>query len=172
MRNFPRVVLAGLTALAVAAFAGCQGSGDSKFPAKASGKVTYNGSPVTGGTITFHTADGTPIQAPIDADGSYLIASLPEGPVTVTVETESLNSKAPQYAGQGNQMGGMYGGPGAGKASGAPKGGAMSSPAPEGYSGPERAYVKIPAKYADKSTSGITTTLKKGEQKFDVVLTG
>lgn len=158
-------------AVLATALAGCQGSGDSKFPAKVSGKVTYNGSPVTGGTITFHTADGSPIQAAIGADGSYTIVNLPEGPVTVTVETESLNQKTPQYTGQGDQKGAMYGGRGGGgPAGGAPKGD-TKSPMPSEAQSSQPVYVKIPAKYAQTATSGLTTTLKKGDQKFDVPLT-
>jgi hypothetical protein len=157
-------------AVMAAALAGCQGSGDNKFPAKVSGKVSYNGSPVTGGTITFHTADGSPIQAAIGLDGTYNIVNLPEGPVTVTVETESLNQKTPQYTGQGARKG-MYGGRGAGPAAGGAPKGDTKSPMPSEAQSSQPVYVKIPGKYAQASTSGLTTTLKKGDQKFDVTLT-
>ena len=59
---------------------------------------------------------------------------------------------------------------GPGPAGGAPKG-PTKSPEPENTGAAEPVYVKIPAKYAKTESSGLTVTLKKGEQKFDVPLT-
>jgi hypothetical protein len=53
-----------------------------------------------------------------------------------------------------------------------PKGkGAGASPPPEGAGGAASVYVKIPAKYADKATSGLKVTLNKGKTQFDIPLT-
>ena len=158
--------------IAALTFVGCQQSGNSAFPVTLSGKVTYNGSPVGGGLITVFTADGTPIQVPIGPDGSYLADNLPEGPVTVAVNTESVNpnKKTEDYRGQGGGNAAKYGMKMAAP-SAAPKGGAPKSPAPEGAGGAHATYVKIPAKYANKETSGLSTTLKKGKQTYDISLT-
>ena len=45
-----------------------------------------------------------------------------------------------------------------------------SSPSPEGFKAAETKYVRIPTKYADKTTSGETATLKVGSQKKDITL--
>ena len=151
---------------------GCK-SGNPDYPVKVSGKVTHNGTTVGGGTITFHTADGAPIQAPIAPDGTYAFASLPEGTFGVTIETESINpsKKKEEYKGAvGGGPQGMYG-KSSGKASPQKSKGAENSPAPDGAQVAESIYVKIPAKYNDKATSGLTVTLKKGEQKHNFELT-
>jgi hypothetical protein len=166
---------AGAVALQMAAlaFVGCQSSGNANYPVRVTGKVTYNGSPVGGGVVTFHAADGTPIQVPIAPDGTYTADGLPEGAMAVTVETESVNRKQEEYRGQGG--GGMMSkyGKGGGGGAAAPKGkGMQMSPVPPGAGGGvEPNYVKIPAKYADKATSGLSVTLKSGKQTYDIRLT-
>src|SRR5215216_2041883 len=87
--------------IAALAFVGCQSSGNSNYPVQVTGKVTHNGSPVGGGTVTFHTPDGAPIQVPIAPNGTYTADALPEGTMAVTVETESVNRKQEEYRGQG-----------------------------------------------------------------------
>jgi hypothetical protein len=165
MFNSTRVVAVAIAA-AILTMAGCDSNKQSQ--GKVSGKVTYNGATVTGGSVTFFTADNTPLQVPIGADGLYVVPNVPEGPVTVVVETESLNKKAEEYRGGGAGKG-MYGKGGGGQV---PKGKGMEySPGPAGGGGASPIYVKIPAKYADKATSGLTTTVKKGDQTYNIELT-
>lgn len=153
---------------------GCK-SDNSNYPVKVSGKVSYNGNTVGGGTVTFYTADGAPIQAPISPDGTYVFPSLPEGTFGVTIESESVNpsQKKETYGGVagGGGMTGKYG-KGGGGAQAAPKGKkAENSPVPEGAQTGDPTYVKIPAKYKDKATSGLSVTLKKGDQTHNFDLT-
>src|SRR5262249_50914115 len=88
-----------------------------------------------------------------------------DGEMTVTVETESINpdKKVQEYkGGSGAGPGKMYGkvaGGGAVKGKGAPL-----SPTPEGASVATQ-YMKIPAKYKDPASSGLSAPLKKGGQK-------
>src|SRR5829696_1964631 len=92
-----------------------------------SGAVSYNGKPVTGGSMTLYVGDGI-YPVAISADGTYSATQIPEGEAIVTVDTEALNPNKPKY-GDGRPQGGM-------------------SPVPEGASqGPTGKYVKLPAKY-------------------------
>lgn len=151
------------------------GCDSSVNPCKLSGKVTYKDQPVSGGTITLVLADGNTFPINILADGSYVFPNLPEGSGTVIIETESINpEKKQEYRGAaGGGPASMYGGKsGAGGAGGKYKGQAPAgSPVPEGAKGNSPIYVKIPAKYSDKTKSGLAVTLKKGDNKQDFALT-
>ena len=74
----------------------------------------------------------------------------------MTVETESVNAnkKTPSYGGK--------------------KGAAMMALPPEALeriAGQGGQYVKIPSKYANPQGSGLTTTLKAGDNTYDINLT-
>lgn len=138
---------------------GCQ-SGNSNTPSSVRGKVTYKGAPVTAGTITFYPKDGGMYPHNINADGTYEMTSLPVGEMIVTIETETANTntKMPTYGPRGK----------GGKGGKNP----MIGPTPEGAPPPQAqgAYVKIPSKYAEKETSGLTVTLQRGNQEKDFPL--
>ena len=154
---------------------GCSNE-NKEFPAQVSGKVTYKGAAVTGGIITLYTAEGSPIQAPISNNGTYLFPNLPIGQMTVTIDTDSVNPesmKKEEYKGgkgPGGGAAGMY------KMKSAPmptlkKGQENSkSPVPEGTQVNEAVFVKIPAKYKAKGTSGLSMELKAGKQTKDFEL--
>lgn len=163
------------------------GCGGSSTPAAVQGKVTLDGAPVTGGSISFHSATGD-YTGPIAADGTYSIGDIPAGEMTVTVETESINpdKKAPPVYGSrtagGGTPGGGGGSPKPGSGGGPPMGAAKGpdgkpyqaegSPKPEGAPVAEKGtYVKIDAKYNDKDKSGIKKTLNAGKQTIDIELT-
>ena len=152
---------------------GCK-QGNPNAPARVTGQVTYNGSPVTGGNVYFHPKEGGAIPAPIGPDGRYTAFDILDGEMVVTVETESINpdKKQPEYRGyKGGGPSKMYGGKAGGGAV-VPKGKGMEmSPAPESSPGVNTKYMKIPAKYADPKTSGLTVTLVKGEQTHNIDLT-
>ena len=136
---------------------GCGGSNRSA-PASLSGKVTYKGSPVTAGMLTLYTNEAGVYSASLGADGTFSASDLPAGDAVVTVDTESANPnrKVPQY---GDKRGGDKG---------------ATSPPPEGVQtggAAKGSYVKIPAKYSDKSKSGLTVTLTKGKNQKDFELT-
>jgi hypothetical protein len=142
--------------LLVPLVAGC-GSKNPAIAAKVSGKVTYNGSSVTAGNVIFYTEEGQKIVMPIGPDGMYRQSDIPAGKMLVEVETESAN-KGPQAEYTGGR------GPGAGKKAG-------MSPIPEDFKSKQGgAYVKIPGKYASKDTSGLSTTLSKGSNTYDIPL--
>jgi hypothetical protein len=154
-----RTLRLGLLALALGLTAGC--GPKSPIPAKVSGKVTYNGNPVQGGNITFHSKDRGSYSATLGEGGVYEISALPDGELVVTVETESINpnKKTPAYGGgRGAAIDQKY--MEAMKKSGAPINTDQS-----------KNYVKIPAKYAKEESSGLTVTLKAGKQTQDFPLT-
>jgi hypothetical protein len=163
MRLQTRLVVA--FPLFLAAAVGCS-SGNSNFPAKVSGKITYQGQPVTAGMVTFHSKNNEVYSSSLAPDGTYTMANLPVGEMTVCVETESFNpnKKTPEY--KGGKGPGQSGAP-----SVAPKKGSTSSPVPSGAGQGGGSYVKIPAKYADRSGSPLRATLEKGNNTKDFELT-
>jgi len=65
-----------------------------------SGTVTFDGKPLTGGSITFMSKDDTRYRTTvaIGPEGTFSAADAPQGVLQATVETESLLfSKAPGY---------------------------------------------------------------------------
>ncbi len=82
MKSFwlPAAVLLG-----VLATTGCGKSGPPKFPV--AGKVTFKGTPVSEGMITFFRQDDGAYAAMIDGSGSYVVdAGLREGQYRVYIE--------------------------------------------------------------------------------------
>lgn len=179
MKTAQRAIAASLfTGLLVLA-AGCGGDKKSHL----SGVVTYNNAPVTGGNITLASDAGGTYSCPIQMDGNYLITDILPGTYSVTVETETVNPdrKTPPYGGQ--KMG-----PGAGTASKMEKmnkdyenqmkkGGETGSLAAGGNSfGPAsreellKRYTKIPTKFTDKKTSGLSVEVGQGKIKKDFAL--
>jgi hypothetical protein len=162
----------GAALLSALVLAGCQ-EGNPNAPAKVTGRVTYNGSPVTGGSISFHYKDGAITTAAIDGSGNYSAADIQPGEVAVTVETESINPEKPTTEYRGTSAGGMSSKYGKSAPGGKmlPKGQGMSnSPAPGGTTS-VLTYVKIPKKYADPTSSGLTYTIEKGTHSKDFALT-
>lgn len=69
---------------------GCGGGKGEDEGIKLQGKVTYQGKPVTNGSITFHEANGGVWTASLDDNGGYAITGVPKGKVKVTVENEHM----------------------------------------------------------------------------------
>ena len=127
-------------AAGMAGLAGCGGG-----TADLAGTVTYKGKPVTSGTVQALQAGGKVTAAGIGADGRYRIADAAAGAAKVGV-----NSPDPRQApaeGGGRVM------------PGAPKPKAAAA---------DPTWVKLPDKYADPDTSGLTTTLSAGSNTFDI----
>ena len=146
-------------ALALLTVAGC--TKNPNAPAQISGVVKYKGQPLPGGTLVFHDSEGKAYSAPIQQDGKYDLTDVPVGEMKVTVETESLNpaNTQPTYGGQRAAKMGMadYNPPGA--------------PPRPGTEEKKAQYVKIPEKYNNVNSSGLTATLKKGKNSKDFDLT-
>jgi len=106
------------------------------------GKVTYKGSPVTGGTVHIVTEGGN-FPANIKRDGTFTAADIPAGPAKVTVETESIHQNARQD----------------------PAAKAYMEKNPN-----MPLYMPIPKRYAKPETSGLTLDVRKGmqEKTFDL----
>ena len=125
-----RVVFGCSLAAMVMALSGCGGDGSKQT--NVSGKITYKGAPVTGGTLKFYptTGGGAAIPGAINDDGTFAFGGVPQGDYTVTVETESI-----KFSGSGYDMKGKAPPPGA-------------TPPPD--IGKKGHYVAIPAKYKAK----------------------
>jgi hypothetical protein len=106
------------------------------------GTVTYGGETVQMAEINvFGEKDQTGGQI---EDGRYKVERVPLGEVKIGVNTDAVRSN---FIGQ--QMARAKG---------------VSS-------GPALKFIAVPSKYADPSTSGVTTTIKRGKNTFDIVLT-
>jgi hypothetical protein len=152
-------------------------------PAHVHGSVTYNGQPVTGGTITLYSEDAGLYTIPIRQDGTFSESDLPKGTMKVTIETESVNTTrpVPQYgagrreakaAPKGGSPGQAAAGPAAAQVGVRQRSGGMGSPLPTNVEHVHPgAYVKIPRKYSDVRASGLTVTLERGNQQKDFNLT-
>ena len=161
----------GVGGAAALAFLGLlAGCGPSNNGSTVSGKVTYKGEPLNGGTIKLYsdaapTAGGADhsFHIAIKPDGTFTASNVPTGTMTVTVETQAPQTK---------------GGPNIDPATGMPV--SMKPPAnfdpnqikssPAATAGAPK-LTAIPQKYADPKTSGLTWEIKPGQQKKDFDLT-
>jgi hypothetical protein len=141
-------VLLGIAPLLLLA-GGCSGS-----EGKVSGRVSYNGQPVTGGWVIFRPADGSKntVNAEIDENGDYS-TSVPVGEVRIAVDNEDLQPS----------VGGGKGVVPPGVRLPAPTQGDTATPN-EPPSTPPGRYVPIPPKYYNVETSGLADTIQSGSQ--------
>lgn len=130
---------------ALMALLGCSGppSGTVK------GRVTFKGEPVVLGTIAFHGADGRVASGSISG-GAYRVEKIPVGPAVLTVQAHP--PAAPLLPPPGE-----------------------NGPSPESATQfaeaiARRTSVALPARYADKNTSGLTYAVRNGGQTHDVSL--
>jgi hypothetical protein len=153
--NKHRLVSLAVLAIGVGVI-GC--GGNPHAPARVSGKVTYNGKPVTGGSMAFVTPDGNSYPAQLGSDGTYTATDLPAGELVVIIDTESLNPAKKPPAGSDAEKRMKY---------------QMQKPPPgvADQPRPEQFYVKIPEKYSNPKTSPLTVTLTSGRQVHNFELT-
>ena len=141
------------------------------------GKVTYQGNALKGGTVTLIPADSGPtFSTKIEEDGTYKFEQrVPTGKYKVCVETESLRpartSQGPSYAGR----------PGGGadrskiknqppKGAELPEGYRPADPFGGGAAEAAKRYVPIPDKYANPGETPLTVDVKGGAQAHDIPL--
>jgi len=110
------------------------------------GKVTYGGETVPLALIVVVGSRGQ--STGHIEDGRYKVENAPLGEVRIGVNTEAAKG---QLISQ--QMAQSYKGPGKGSS---------RSPAPR--------LVEVPAKYWEAEKSGITTTIKRGKNTYDIAL--
>lgn len=159
--------------LVLVAAAGCGPSN-----AKLSGKVTYKGTPLKGGTVTFiPQGGGQTFSTTIDENGTYTFQQIHTGKYKVCVETESLK---PAAAKAGAAYGGARSsGPGAADKSKIKNEPPPGAQVPEGYrtvnpfsgaaEGMKR-YVAIPPEYAKPESTKLSYEVKGGAQQYDIPL--
>jgi hypothetical protein len=106
------------------------------------GTVTYGTEKVEVALVIVQGKDGS-ATASIGEDGRYKADNVPLGEVSIAVSTE---------AGKGQMMGKM-----------------VAQAQGKGEGKPPK-LINVPAKYADPATSGIKTTVNKGENTFNIVI--
>jgi hypothetical protein len=134
---------------------GCGSSGT------VSGKVTYLGEDLGGGTVLFVSPGKKTERATIAPDGSYTIANIPAGTVKIAVETasarppdqEAMRRGIPQIPPDADLP------PQAEKS--------MYKSSPENKGGK---YVWIPNEYGDPEQSKLTLEVTGGNQHYDIKL--
>lgn len=111
------------------------------------GKVTYQGKPVTGGQVTFFNEDGFNNNGVIDENGNYTISS-PVGPVKIMVDNKMLKMGMKEAAkkGAGPRPGGEEPKPIKGK------------------------FVPLPDKYSAPDKTDLSYTVTNGPQTHDIEL--
>jgi hypothetical protein len=117
-----------------------------------SGKITYQGETLRGGTIIFASQeDKGSVVAEIGNDGTYTIEKVPSGKVKIVVETSSLAKRAriPSHSAPDGQK--MPGG---------------------GSSDLKARYVPIPAQYESFDSTPLTYEVKSGKHQFNITLEG
>jgi hypothetical protein len=110
-----------------------------------SGKVTYKGKPLVFGTVQFEGRDGMLRQGNIETDGSYTVSGVATGEAKVAVS--SRNPKSSDFIPIQRE------------------GGPKLPPRPD-YPG----WFPIPDKYETPYKSGLTYTIKRGENKINIEL--
>lgn len=119
---------------------GCSSSGSTTT---VTGKITYDGKPVTTGLINFMVEGGRPLGGGIESDGSYSF-DLPPGDYKVRIDSPPPPDPASLEA-------------------------PPSTPAPAG----RPLVGQVPPKFANYETSGLTLTVgADSSQQQDFALTG
>jgi hypothetical protein len=110
------------------------------------GKISYQGKPLPGGTVSFHPAKGKPFVGAIQPDGTYRIKDVPAGQYRVAIETASAKPKVkPPVKDKDNDT--------------------KVEPPKDA----ER-YVPIPEKYGDPNLSPLMVEVQKGKNFFNIEL--
>jgi hypothetical protein len=119
------------------------GCGRSSRVGGITGKVHLGTRPLTGGSVTFVGADGTKASSGIGRDGTYRISQMVVGPARIAVV--SRTHVPPGLLRSGRRQA-------------------------KGTAAAEERPVAIPKRYERPESSGLTYTVLKGEQPFDIKL--
>jgi hypothetical protein len=148
----PHLVVRVALFLALLAGLGCGSS-----TGTVTGKVTFNGQPVTSGSVVFHGADGRVDSGLLDTQGNYTITRAPVGTVKVAVMAAKSSTKVV----------------GGGAPPGPPAGKGKLKQGPDSTEKPIPATVEkspIPERYYDPEKSGLVYTVTSGTQVIDIDL--
>jgi hypothetical protein len=157
-----------LTLLALIVSMGATGCAGGK-KCTITGTVSYKGTPLKGGNITFvSTAGKLTVSGVIAEDGSYKLQNVPAGTVKICVETRSLLPPIGAMTDAGPMAGKM----GAGKnpPTYAPPPGMNSDYKPPQIEDKSKRYVRIPDLYANEKTTKLDYTVESSTKK-DIDLT-
>lgn len=151
MRGWRNWLYSAVAATFVIGLAACGSNAPVALPstgASMEGAVKYNDKTLHFGIVIV---DGgtTSAQGQIEMDGTYKVENVPVGPVKLAVVTNPGMARGAQMAGATNQ------GPDA-------KGPGKLGKVPD--------YVDVPTKYHTAATSGLTYTVEKGVNKYDIVI--
>ncbi len=149
-RLLRRVALAAVAAGGMLAVS-CDRPGEKRLPetgATLEGTVTYGKDQLMLAMVIVAGANGSATGYVDEATGKYRIENAPVGEVKVAVNTEAAKGML-----MGKMMSGYYNGPEA-------KAKKVSPPR----------TIDVPAKYAKPETSGLTTTVNRGENTYDIVI--
>lgn len=137
------ILLVGLIALS--------GCGSKALPAgTVKGTITYKGQPVNGAALLLHPKTGDPVTIPVSQEGTFEVASVPEGEYVVVVQPSAGDSGVPSTKGMDKAK----------AAEMQAKLDAMKSPP----------TIPIPKKYLQQSTTDLKMTVSKGPQTVELVL--
>jgi hypothetical protein len=117
-----------------------------------SGTITFNGEKVTYASV-FVVQEGHQTSGSVMEEGKYLVVNCHVGPATICVNSDSARGRFMSDS----MAAGAYAGPEAkGKDAGKKKTNVK--------------FIEIPKKYQDDKTSGIKTTIEKGDNTFDIAI--
>jgi hypothetical protein len=150
MKNHLLVLLPGL--LVSLCGAGC-GAGDAHPTGKLTGKVTLDGKPLEVGTVQVVTADGKAHGSGIlGKEGVYEIPNAPVGVVKVAVLVPDASAPPPPRGLKLNMKD-------------------AKDPGPPEDPAALKLALKLPAGYRNPQSSSLTTTIKSGDNSYDLPLT-
>lgn len=118
-----------------------------------SGRVSHDGKPLTSGTVQVFHPDGSDYTSPIQLDGTYSIADIPDGTLVVCVSSPNPVAHYQQLFGFARIE--------QHKAS-------LKPPSPEIV----KSWIAIPWSYSAPESSGLTADISKSLNTHDINLTG
>jgi hypothetical protein len=161
MTSFTSSRLGGFLLFAFAVL--CSGCSDGPGRATVKGKVTLGDKPVPVGNVMFWGKDNFTASATLDKDGNYSLADAPVGDIKISVQTPKLPPGGLDVMKRMKNHPGMKEGDSVDPNDTSKRIGIMGN-IPENI-------VPVPDKYGDPTLSGLTYTVKKGEQTYDIKLT-
>jgi len=141
VRGTVRLVLRScLLGAACLVLAGC-GAGKGDL----TGSVKLGDKPVRMGTVTVTAADGSQQSGVIQEDGTYKVSGIPAGDAKIAVTSPDPKTSKTHMRQKGKET--------------------EAAPPVD-----TSKWTAIPEKYTDTKTSGLATSIKSGENKFDIDL--